>query len=264
MSFDSLDVYQQAKLPAEHYTRIKAALIQAYNQHREALKELLDIVQPIARQRIDAAEHGQSGTGIFFNVVKEILNGSQAEKFKLSANLGSDVNRLCVIMSDPDNRAIIKLEDYWSVAHTSNEKFNDVWPECTDENTSKLFNYSRSTGVWEFDDQEHTIELRVCSDFQGDQWGLDNAMTALFHHAINELSYENQWTAGTGAITFTVDEHAFINTKAVHGSPANPDDRLIPDEDWERISNDVRMETMAALEKRRRTREARMAERAPL
>lgn len=241
MGFDSTDHYEQAKLTAKQYGKLKLDILCAYDLHRQALKELLDIVQPITRQRIEQRQHGQSPSTIFCNAVKEFLDGEQGDRYKYIPNLFSDLHELVVVMSNPEDNNILVMEDYWSVSHVTEEKFNQYWPKRSGK-TTRLEVPSQSSGIWKFDDQNHTIQLHVASDWQGDQWGLDNNMTRIFRAFVRDVQNNDQWTKSTGAVYFSVYHEGFTNITDVFGNPENPDPFQYDDKEWEAKKTSIKQE----------------------
>ena len=222
MSFDSLDYYSETTLSPAHYQTLKTMLLDAYDQHRCALKQLLDIVQPITQQRFEQSCHGQSASTIFLNVVQEIVDGYNNQAFKVSANLADDIQHLVLIMSDPHNPDIISLEDHWSVRHVSDEVFEKHWPELSD-NPEALVCSSKSVGRWTFDDAKGRVSLNIASDFQGDQWGLNNAMTKALDEFLAHMEQNHLWTVDSGFISRTIDHNGFQCPKHALGNPPKPE-----------------------------------------
>lgn len=248
MSFDSLDVYQEITVPAEQYPALKTSICNAYEAQRTALKILLDAVQPIVQQRTEAASDGQRPLRIFGNAVHEIIEGDARESFSAYPGIVSDLQELCLVMSGEDDPAIYGHDQYWSVRHVSGQLFEQCWPPAGDA-PARLTCHSKSTGHWSFNDAGCRIELHIASDWQGDQWGLNNLMTK----ALDQATAAMKWSDSTGSIVFTVNETGFIHPRELQGCP--PKIQGMSDEEWPMFLDFARSEQRQLEDARRQALE---------
>ncbi|WP_138437954.1 hypothetical protein [Marinobacter shengliensis] len=224
MSFDSLDVYEEAWLPETDYYQLKNALIEAYNRHRSALKLLLDTAKPLLESRMTGADGIERKREIFNEVVARILSDESKDEYKVSPNLDEDLTELCEVYYGGE---LPSCHPFTDIGPVSDECFERLWPALTVD-ASRISMVSRSPGSVEFKDDDCFVQLHISSDCQGDFFGLDNAVTRVFDQTIET----QQWTEDTGAICVAIDQHANVFPKSAVGNPKNPVSNLMPDDYW--------------------------------